>query len=90
MYFNFMLELFSAMVIRLCAVVLLTPAFLAPGLALVIIGGWLGRVFLGAQMAVKRENSTAKAPVMGHFGAAIAGLSEFYFIHAPIWLANDL
>jgi hypothetical protein len=31
------------------------------------------------QLSVKREMSNAKAPVLGHFGAAMAGLSTHYF-----------
>ncbi len=36
--------------------------------------GWLGHVYMKAQLAVKRERSNARSPVIGHFGAAIAGL----------------
>ncbi|KAI9449919.1 hypothetical protein BJY52DRAFT_1305174 [Lactarius psammicola] len=29
-----------------------------------------------AQIAIKREMSNAKAPVLGHFGASVAGLTS--------------
>jgi hypothetical protein len=41
-----------------------------------LLGGWIGRIYMKAQLSVKREMSNAKVPVLGHFGAAIAGLSE--------------
>ncbi|KAI9509765.1 hypothetical protein F5148DRAFT_1275094 [Russula earlei] len=33
-------------------------------------------VYMKAQIAIKREMSNAKAPVLGHFGAAVAGLTS--------------
>jgi hypothetical protein len=54
----------------------MTPVFLAPGLFIGMLGGWIGRIYMKAQLSVKREMSNAKAPVLGHFGAAIAGSSE--------------
>jgi hypothetical protein len=64
------------MIVKLGAVVTVTPVFLAPGLFIGMLGGWIGRIYMKAQLSVKREMSNAKAPVLGHFGAAIAGLSE--------------
>ncbi|KAJ7814135.1 P-loop containing nucleoside triphosphate hydrolase protein [Mycena olivaceomarginata] len=34
------------------------------------------QIYIAAQLSVKREMSNAKAPVLGHFGAAIAGLTS--------------
>lgn len=70
-------ELTVMMVIKLAAVVILTPAFIMPGILVFVIGGWCGQIYIKAQLSVKREMSNAKAPVLGHFGAAIAGLSEY-------------
>jgi H+/Cl- antiporter ClcA len=64
------------MIVKLGAVVTMTPVFLAPGLFIGVLGGWIGRIYMKAQLSVKREMSNAKSPVLGHFGAAIAGLSE--------------
>ncbi|KAG2065985.1 P-loop containing nucleoside triphosphate hydrolase protein [Suillus decipiens] len=63
-----------AMITRLGAVVVMTPVFLVPGLFIGLLGAWIGRIYMKAQLSVKREMSNAKAPVLGHFGAAIAGL----------------
>lgn len=40
-------------------------------------GGTLGNVYMKAQLAVKRELSKAKAPVVAHFGAAVEGIGMF-------------
>ncbi|KAJ7455115.1 hypothetical protein FB451DRAFT_1516746 [Mycena latifolia] len=64
------------MITSFVAVVFLTPLFAVPGFCAAIIGGVVGQVFIKAQLSVKRESSNAKAPVLGHFGAAIAGLSS--------------
>ncbi|KAJ7082396.1 P-loop containing nucleoside triphosphate hydrolase protein [Mycena belliarum] len=58
------------------AVVLFTPLFSVPGVFAAVIGGALGQVFIKAQLSVKRETSNAKAPVLGHMDAAIAGLTS--------------
>ncbi|KAG1747913.1 uncharacterized protein EDB91DRAFT_1245381 [Suillus paluster] len=73
---GWVVELSIAMVVKLGAIVFMTPVFLAPGLFIGLLGGWVGRIYMKAQLSVKREMSNAKAPVLGHFGAAIAGLSE--------------
>ena len=61
---------------KFAAVVLLSPAFIVPGTVLVIAGVSLGRVYMKAQLPVKRESSNARAPVLGHFGAAVGGVGE--------------
>ena len=55
---------------------LFTPSFVFPAIAIAAFGGWLGQVYIKAQLCVKREMSTAKAPVLGILGGAIAGLRE--------------
>ncbi|KAF9808291.1 hypothetical protein IEO21_07904 [Rhodonia placenta] len=40
----------------------------------IALGGWIGQLYMKAQLSVKREKSTAQAPVLGLFGAAFAGL----------------
>ncbi|KAG6866019.1 hypothetical protein C0991_009427 [Blastosporella zonata] len=64
------------MLVKFGAVVLFTPAFLLPGVFVAVVGGWTGQIYIAAQLSVKREKSNAKAPVLGHFGAAIAGLTS--------------
>ena len=64
------------MLLKLAAVILFTPSFLLPGVLLAVAGGWIGQVYIKAQLSVKREMSVAKAPVLAHFGAAMAGLGN--------------
>lgn len=54
-----------AMLTRLGAVVFMTPMFLIPGFFVGLFGGWVGRIYMAAQLSVKREMSNAKAPVVG-------------------------
>ncbi|KIK52113.1 hypothetical protein GYMLUDRAFT_251467 [Collybiopsis luxurians FD-317 M1] len=63
-------------VIKFLAVIILTPAFLLPATFIGLFGAWCGNVYIHAQLPVKREMSNAKAPVLGHFGAAMAGLTS--------------
>ncbi|KAH6916807.1 ATP-binding cassette transporter [Coprinopsis sp. MPI-PUGE-AT-0042] len=64
------------MIVKFTAVVVLTPAFLLPGVFVALVGSYCGQLYIQAQLAVKREMSNAKQPVLGHFGAAIAGLTS--------------
>ncbi|KAG2160129.1 uncharacterized protein EDB93DRAFT_1113551 [Suillus bovinus] len=73
---GWVVELSVTMIVKLGAVVVMTPVFFVPGLFIGLLGGWIGRIYMKAQLSVKREMSNAKAPVLGHFGAAIAGLTS--------------
>ncbi|KAI6136946.1 hypothetical protein F5141DRAFT_1077700 [Pisolithus sp. B1] len=73
---SWVIELTISLLFKLGAVVLFTPLFLLPGVLVGVVGIWVGRVYMKAQLSVKREMSNAKAPVLGHFGAAIAGLTS--------------
>ncbi|KAJ3872652.1 ABC transporter type 1, transmembrane domain-containing protein [Lentinula edodes] len=60
---------------RLAAIVLFSPIFLLPGFLLLLIGTCIGKIYFKAQMSVKRQMSIAKAPLLRHFGATMAGLT---------------
>lgn len=64
------------MFVKFGAVVIYTPAFIVPAILIAIAGGWLGNIYLKAQLSVKREMSNAKSPVLAILGGAISGLSE--------------
>ncbi|KZT29509.1 P-loop containing nucleoside triphosphate hydrolase protein [Neolentinus lepideus HHB14362 ss-1] len=70
------IEISLAILFKFGAVVLFTPIFIIPGFVVAALGGWLGQIYIKAQLSVKREMSNARAPVLGHFGAAIAGLTS--------------
>lgn len=66
------------MLMKFLAVIALSPIFSVPGVILAGFGIYVGNMYMKAQLPVKREMSNAKAPVLGHFGAAIAGLGRTY------------
>lgn len=78
------MEMTFSMLVKFTAVVLMTPIFLIPGFVAATLGGWCGQIYIKAQLSVKREMSNAKSPVLGHFGAAIAGLSKDGNLHSLI------
>ena len=53
--------------VKFGAVVLLTPVFLIPGILVLVIGAWCGRIYINAQLPVKREMSNAKAPILDQY-----------------------
>ncbi|KAJ3718421.1 hypothetical protein C8R42DRAFT_723772 [Lentinula raphanica] len=69
-------EISAMMIMKYTAVVVITPIFFLPGIVVALLGGLCGQVYIKAQLSVKREMSNARAPVLGHFGAAIAGLTS--------------
>ncbi|KAF7325835.1 ATP-binding cassette transporter [Mycena kentingensis (nom. inval.)] len=71
------------------AVCFLTPLFAVPGVLAALIGGLVGQLFIKAQLSVKRESSNAKAPVLAHFSAAIAGLPSIRAYGAQTPFINE-
>lgn len=65
------------MILKFVGVVVISPRFLIPGILVSILGGWCGQIYMKSQLSVKREMSNNRAPVLGHVGAAMAGLSAF-------------
>ncbi|KAI8982789.1 multidrug resistance-associated ABC transporter [Trametes punicea] len=73
---GWVIELTVSMVMKFLAVVSFSPIFTIPGAIVAVVGGWCGQIYMKAQLSVKREMSNARAPVLGHFSAAIAGLTS--------------
>ncbi|KAH8086659.1 hypothetical protein BXZ70DRAFT_1067810 [Cristinia sonorae] len=71
------------------AVIIISPIFSIPGLVVFAVGAWFGHVYMRAQLPIKRESSTAKAPVLGHFGAAITGLVSIRAYGAQAAFRNE-
>ncbi|KAF9527915.1 multidrug resistance-associated ABC transporter [Crepidotus variabilis] len=63
-----------AMIARLVVIVIVTPVFLFPGLAVAAIGWFVGQIYLKTQLCIKREMSNARSPLLAHFNAAIHGI----------------
>ena len=75
------IEFGVSLLCKLFAVVLMSPIFIIPGFVVTAIGWWCGQLYIASQLGVKREMSNARAPVLGHFGASITGLSTSF--HTP-------
>ena len=75
-YFGTLVFMTVTMLTKLGGVVAVSPVFLLPGILIALAGGWCGKLYMKAQLSVKREMSNARAPVLANFGAAISGLSK--------------
>ena len=73
-----LMEITVFLLTKILSVVIFSPIFIIPSILVAAIGGTLGNIYMKAQLSVKRELSVAKAPVLGHFGAAVAGISELW------------
>lgn len=78
------------MLAKLAIIMIFTPAFILPALLTASICGWIGKMYLKAQLSVKRELSNLKSPVLETIGSAIAGLSEPHLYETCArWLTID-
>ncbi|KAH7340932.1 ABC transporter type 1, transmembrane domain-containing protein [Rhizoctonia solani] len=64
------IQLFS----RFIAIILVSPAFTFAGALLLVLGIWIGQVYITAQLCVKRHMSNARSPMFSYFHAALAGI----------------
>ena len=64
-------------VIRLGAIIFMSPFFIIPGLVIGTVCGACGQLYMKAQLCVKREMSNARSPLLSHFGATIAGIGKY-------------
>ncbi|KAF8157942.1 P-loop containing nucleoside triphosphate hydrolase protein [Crassisporium funariophilum] len=71
---NMFTQVVVGTVTKLGAVVLFTPLFIGPGLAIALLALYLGNMYLRAQLSVKREMSNARSPMLAHFSATVHGL----------------
>lgn len=71
-----LIDMTSQLFVKFIAIVIVSPIFALPGAVLAILGGWLGNIYMKAQLPVKRESNNARAPALGHLGASIAGLGK--------------
>ncbi|KAF7973519.1 hypothetical protein HWV62_14938 [Athelia sp. TMB] len=88
--FAVVLELSLSMMIKLIAVIALTPIFILPSAVIAVLGVGVGHIYIQAQLPFKREMSVSKSPVLAHFGAAIAGLVSVRAYGAQAAFSNDL
>ncbi|KAF8886219.1 P-loop containing nucleoside triphosphate hydrolase protein [Gymnopilus junonius] len=67
-------ELSISVITSIGTIVIFTPLFLFPAIAMTAFVLFLGNVYLKAQLSVKREMSNARSPLLAHFSAAISGV----------------
>ncbi|KAF8966510.1 multidrug resistance-associated ABC transporter [Flammula alnicola] len=72
--FSALTEISMSVITKIGVIIIFTPPFFAPGLAVTGLGFYLGNLYLKARLSVKREASNARSPVLAHFSAAIAGI----------------
>ncbi|KAI0373549.1 multidrug resistance-associated ABC transporter [Pilatotrama ljubarskyi] len=70
----YMVESSVYLLLRVGAAAIMAPLFILPAAIVGVAGASLGWIYLKAQICVKREMSNARAPVLGHFGSAVAGI----------------
>ncbi|KAG8882432.1 hypothetical protein FRB97_008247, partial [Tulasnella sp. 331] len=74
--FNTLVGMTASLLLKLAAVLLYSPIFLFPGIAVGLGGVWIGSIYMKAQLPVKREMSNSRSPVYSHFNTTIAGLTS--------------
>ncbi len=67
MWFQHVLDISMTLIVKFCAIVIVTPVFLVPSAAVAIAGGICGQVYIKAQLGVKRQMANAKAPVLAQY-----------------------
>ncbi|KAJ7646949.1 hypothetical protein FB45DRAFT_891892 [Roridomyces roridus] len=74
--FRTVIEMTVEMVIKFFAIMIFAPLFWIGGILFGVVVGIYGQIYMASQLSVKREMSNAKAPVIAHFGATVAGLAS--------------
>ncbi|KAJ6512183.1 multidrug resistance-associated ABC transporter [Mycena vitilis] len=81
---NFM-EFAIFLVVKLAAIMILSPAFILPGVAIALLSVFAGRIYMVAQLPIQRQMSAARSPLLAHFAAGISGLTSIraYGVERP-------
>ncbi|KAI0328372.1 multidrug resistance-associated ABC transporter [Cubamyces sp. BRFM 1775] len=77
------------LLLRVITTALMAPIFIIFASIVGVAGASLGRIYVKAQMCVKREMSNTRAPVLGHFGSAISGLVSIRAYGAQDMFKNE-
>ncbi|KAJ7645453.1 multidrug resistance-associated ABC transporter [Mycena polygramma] len=72
---NFM-EFAIFLMVKLAAIMILSPAFILPGAAIALLSVLAGRIYMVAQLPIQRQMSAARSPLLAHFAAGISGLTS--------------
>ncbi|WRT65691.1 uncharacterized protein IL334_002636 [Kwoniella shivajii] len=72
--FNEVSDITIGLILKFGVVIAFVPFFSLPALAIGLVGGFLGEVYIHSQLSVKREMSNTKSPLFSHFSAAVNGI----------------
>lgn len=67
--------------VKLVTVFMFAPAFVIPVVPIWLLGTVLSKLYIKAQLSVKREMSNARSPVLDILSGAIAGLGKLARMH---------
>ncbi|KAI0344132.1 multidrug resistance-associated ABC transporter [Trametopsis cervina] len=73
-YFTGLADITAVIVLRFITIIVMSPLYFIPSLVISLVVAWVGQIYIKAQLAVKREMSNARSPILGHFGAAVTGI----------------
>jgi len=63
------------MLVKFIPVLTFSPIFFIPGIAALAIDGWVGQMYIKAQLSIKWEVSNARSPVLqSHLTDSVAGV----------------
>lgn len=75
-YFTGLADITAVIVLRFITIIVMSPLYFIPSLVISLVVAWVGQIYIKAQLAVKREMSNARSPILGHFGAAVTGIGN--------------
>ncbi|KAF8610181.1 P-loop containing nucleoside triphosphate hydrolase protein [Ceratobasidium sp. AG-I] len=87
--FSNLTEMTILLLLRFSAVIVFSPLFALPGALVFILGIWAGKIYITAQLSVKREMSNARSPLSSHFGAALVGITSIRAYGAEDQFRNE-
>jgi ABC-type multidrug transport system fused ATPase/permease subunit len=67
-------DISMGLIIKLVTIVLFVPFFSIPAIVIGVLGGFIGEMYIHAQLSVKREMSNAKSPLFSHLASSVSGI----------------
>ncbi|BEJ16010.1 hypothetical protein CspHIS471_0506150 [Cutaneotrichosporon sp. HIS471] len=67
-------DITMGLIIKLATIVVTVPFFSIPAIIMGVLGGFIGEMYIHAQLSVKREMSNAKSPLFSHLASSVSGI----------------
>ncbi|KAG9103574.1 hypothetical protein FRC06_009826 [Ceratobasidium sp. 370] len=87
--FQSLTDMTIQLISRFIAVIVFSPIFTLPGAFVLVVGIWIGQIYIAAQLSVKREMSNSRSPLFSHFGAALQGITSIRAYGAEDQFRNE-